>query len=168
MQWWGRISDKISRSGIFISEIALLTLLLMTVYAVLSRYVFHRPSIHAFELSAYLLVVATWMAAGWVLKIDRHVSMEALSHRLGTRGQGVSNAIGHATVLAFCAILVWVGSASVIDAIEHNYRSASLLGFPLWASYVMTPIGAGVLGLVALQKLVAALRTVFSGNQDRS
>lgn len=168
MHWLGRITDRISRIGILISEIALLALLVLTVYAVLSRYVLHRPSIHAFELSAYLLVVATWMAAGWVSTVDRHVSMEALSQRLNTRWRAISRAIGHATVLVFCTILVVVGTASVIDAIEHNYRSASLLAFPLWAAYVLIPIGAGVLGLVEIQKFISALRLAFGETQERA
>src|SRR5690606_20172605 len=151
MHWLGRITDRISRIGIVISEIALLALLVLTVYAVFSRYVLLRPSIHAFELSAYLLVVATWMAAGWVLTLDRHVSMEALSQRLSGRGRAISDIIAQATVLGFCLILVWVGTASVIGAFNHNYRSPSLLAFPLWAAYMLIPIGAGVLGLVALQ-----------------
>src|SRR5690606_40658853 len=76
----------------------------------------------------------------------------------------------HVTGVQTCAlpILVVVGTASVIDAIEHNYRSASLLAFPLWAAYVLIPIGAGVLGLVEIQKFISALRLAFGETQERA
>jgi len=154
----GGAVDGLNRFGILIAELGLLALMVLTVYAVLARYVFERPSIHAFEISAYLLVLVTWACAGWVLKVDRHVSMEALNQRLTGRRQAISDAIGHAMVLVFSAILVWVGTASVIEAFGQNYRSASLLAFPLWAVYALIPIGAAVLGLTAIQKLSGAVR----------
>lgn len=164
----GRVGDGASRIGIILAEVGLLALMLMTVYAVLARYVFLTPSVHAFEISGYLLVVVTWAAAGWVLKLDRHVSMEALNQRLSGRKQAVSDAVAHATVLVFCAVLVWTGMASVIEAWAHNYRSSSLLAFPLWAAYALIPIGAGVLGLTAIHKLNMAVRRIVTSGGSSS
>ncbi|WP_046867031.1 TRAP transporter small permease [Microvirga massiliensis] len=156
-----------SRVGILLAELGLLSLMVLTAYSVVARYVFERPSMHAFEVSGYLLVAITWTAAGWVFKIDRHVSMEAVSHRLGGRWKMISDVIAQASVLVFCLVLVWVGALSTVEALQRDYRSASLLRFPLWTVYAFIPIGAGVLGLAALRRLVQTICSAVDGTGVR-
>jgi TRAP-type C4-dicarboxylate transport system permease small subunit len=41
----------------------------------------------------------------------------------------------------------------VETAIARNYRSASMLRFPLWIAYGMIPLGGTLLGLATLRQL---------------
>ncbi|PLC55598.1 hypothetical protein CR155_00635 [Pollutimonas nitritireducens] len=149
-----RVSEGINRIAVLISEAALLALMLITVYAVIARYVFRSPSVYAVEVSTYILLVVAWAAVGWVHQVDRHVSMEALNLRLTGRWKRIANATSELTILVFCAVLIWSGSNVVLTSIERGYRSASLLKFPLWIIYTLIPLGALLLGAVALRRLM--------------
>lgn len=149
-----RLGLFLNRIATLISEVALFALMMITSYAVVARYVFNSPSIYAVEVSTYVLLIVSWAAVGWVHHESRHVSMEALNMRFKGMGKRISDAISELTILIFCSVLVWSGINVVITSIERNYRSASLLKFPLWIAYSVIPIGGVLLGLIALRRLL--------------
>ena len=153
MGLFARFTDGLNRIGVTVSELALVALLGLTVYAVIARYVFSSPSIYGLEVSVYLLLVIAWGSAGWVLKVDRHVSMEALYAVSPRWAQQAAGLLSRLSVLAFCLVLAWAGSVNVISAFEHGYRSSSLLRFPMWIPYALIPIGATMIALMAMRKL---------------
>lgn len=147
-----KASDLSNRASIVLAEAALLALMLLTTYAVVARYVFSSPSIHAMEISVYLLLVTAWCSIGWIHKVNRHVCMEALNVKLKGRWSRIANVISQLTVLIFCAILIGAGAVAAYTNFDKEYRSASLLEFPLWIPYVLIPIGGILLALVALER----------------
>lgn len=151
--WIDWLAINLNRVAITVAEIALFILMLTTVYAVVARYVFRSPSVYAMEVSIYILLLLAWCSVGWVHHENRHVSMEALNVKLTGRWKRATEIISQGSILIFCAVLVWAGSNIVITAIERNYRSSSLLKFPLWVAYVLIPVGGLLLGLVALRRL---------------
>jgi TRAP-type C4-dicarboxylate transport system permease small subunit len=148
-----RFAVACNRLGILVAELGLLALMLLTGYAVIARYVFKSPSVHAIELSVYLLLVIAWVSIGWVHREDRHVSMEALNTRLTPRLKRASNIVSQVTVLLFCAVLVGAGAYGAWTSYLRDYRSTSLLEFPLWIPYALIPIGGVLLALMALARL---------------
>ena len=151
---YGQLAEGINRAAVVISELALLALMLITAYAVIARYVFRSPSIYAVEVSTYILLLVAWASVGWVHQVNRHVSMEALNLRLTGVWKRIADAVSEITILIFCGVLIWAGSNIVITSIERNYRSASLLKFPLWTAYALIPLGGLLLGLIALRRLI--------------
>lgn len=147
--------EACNRVGVRVAEIALLLLMLVTTYAVIGRYVFSSPSIHAMEVSVYLLLISTWGAVGWIHKVDRHVSMEAVTAIFTGGWKRASNLISQITVLIFSTMLIWAGTVVAMESYEKNYRSASLLDFPLWMPYTAIPVGGLLLGLIALGRLTS-------------
>lgn len=152
-----RFAVASNRLGIVAAEAGLLVLMLLTVYAVIARYVFNSPSVHAIEVSAYLLVLVTWASLGWVHVEDRHVCMEALNARMNPGWKKVSRVVAQLTVLVFCLTLVGAGAVAAWTNHTQNYRSNSLLEFPLWIPYAAIPLGALLLALVAAVRLAGGL-----------
>ena len=150
---FSRLCKSINKAAVILAELALFALLFLTVHAVIARYVFRAPSIHALELSQYLLLVIAWMATGWVLIEGRHVRMEALHTVLPKLLQRVCNLISTMAVLAFSFVIVWAGSINVLTAFSRGYRSSSLLSFPLWIPYLRVPTG-GILLILAVTFLI--------------
>lgn len=151
--WLMRVPVALNLVAITVAEIALVALMLLTVYAVVARYVFRMPSIYAMEISTYLLLVVAWCAVGWTHHANRHISVEALVVTLSSKWQRVADIISQLTILIFCSVIFWSGSKIVITAIERNYRSASLLKFPLWVAYLTIPVGVLALALIVLVRL---------------
>ncbi len=148
-----RIAVACNRAGIAAAELGLLALMLLTAWAVFARYVLESPSVYAMELSTYLLLVVTWAAVGWVHHEDRHVCMEALEGRMGGGWKKIANMVSQLTVLAFCLVLVAAGVATAWTNYAQNYRSASLLEFPLWIAFGLIPLGGLLLALIAFNRL---------------
>ena len=145
-----KLSFQAGKAGVVIAELALVGLMLLTVYAVLARYVFHSPSIHALEISQYLLLVISWMSIGWVLIVGRHVRMEALYNVLPPKLKLSAEVISRLAIILFSGVIIWAGSVNVLTALEKGYRSSSLLSFPMWIPYLLIPVGSLLLLLAAL------------------
>lgn len=145
-----RFPTTINLLAITLAELALVALMLLTVYAVVARYVFRSPSIYAMEISTYLLLIVAWCAVGWTHHVKRHISVEAFVVMMRPSWQRVCEIVSQIVVLVFCSVIFWAGSKIVVTAIERNYRSASLLKFPLWVVYLLIPVGVLLLALAAL------------------
>lgn len=148
-----RFCVAVNLVSITIAELALVLLMFITVYAVFARYVLRSPSMFAMEISTYLLLVVAWCSVGWAHYVNRHVSMEAFAVTLNRKWRRAADIVSQITILVFCSVLFWSGSRIVITAFERNYRSASLLKFPLWVAYLGIPVGAVTLGLIVLLRL---------------
>lgn len=155
-RWIGRLN----LAGLRVAELSLLAMMFIISYAVIARYVFRSPSVHAVEISAYLLVLLVWSVAGWTHIENRHVSLEAFS--AGRKGwlKTLSTIIAELSTLFFCATLLYAGLRSTLTAFDKNYRSASLLEFPLWIVLLLIPAGALMLGLVSIDRVIRARRDV--------
>lgn len=149
-----RVVDSLAFVGMLLAKLALVSLLLLTLYAVVSRYVFNSASIHALELSTYLLSIIAWLSLAWILYEDRHVRMDALRDNLNPLLRRLANVISLSAIVSFATVLAWAGGTSVLTALERNYRTSSLLAFPLWIVYLLVPIGAILLALMALRILI--------------
>lgn len=147
------VAGRINRAGITLSELALLSLMVLTVYSVIARYVFRSPSVHALEISVYLLLIVAWGSIGWILREERHVRMDALYVYLPRGARAAADLVSVLSILIFSGVLIWAGSVNVMSALDRGYRSSSLLAFPMWIPYLLIPIGACLLALIAICKL---------------
>lgn len=154
LRLYGRSVDGVNSCAVFLSQIALLILMLVTTYAVVARYFFRSPSIYATEVCVYLLLVCTWFSVGYIHRQGRHVRVEVFLNILGPKGQRVANFVSGLCILGFCAVLVWAGYMVAETALLRNYRSTSVLRFPLWITYGLIPVGGLLLGLTAIQRLL--------------
>jgi len=148
----GNVVRGISLVGLRISELAVLLLLLITAYSVIGRYFFNSPSIHAVEVSKYLMVVMVWAAAAWTYRINRHVGFETVKYIKNEALKKVFQLIARAAVFFFSVIILYSGIVATLTAFDKNYRTASLLDFPLWVILACIPVGVMLLGLESLFK----------------
>lgn len=153
IQFFGAFAHGTNRLAILIAEIALAALMIACAYGVIARYVFNSPSIYITEICVYLLLVCSWLSVGWVHLENRHVGVEAFQQKFSPRGKRLALCISQLCVLFFCLVLLWAGISVVETALARNYRSASMLRFPLWIAYGMIPLGGTLLGLATLRLL---------------
>ncbi len=149
-----RFTNRMNQFAIAISELSLVALMLCICYAVISRYFFKSPSMYATETCVYLLLLATWTSVGYIHQIDRHVRVEVFESLFNDKIKLVAKIISMTCIIAFCAVLVWAGYLVAETAYLRNYRSTSLMKFPLWITYTLIPCGGLLLGLTALNRLI--------------
>ena len=141
-----------------LAEIGLVLLLLIVLHEVVVRYVFNAPTLYSVELSEYLLVLVVFLSIGWVLREDRHVAATFLVDRLPPRLRRGVKVLTSLMTMAFLGVLVWKGAKTAVTAFSGGYHSSSLLNFPMWIPYALIPLGALVMGLQYIVRILELLR----------
>ena len=87
-----RIANGIDRLNRWVGRLAqylVLILILVTVYEVVMRRIFGRPTVWGFELSTYLYGVFFMLAFGYTHSMKGHVSIDILEERLSPKARAV-------------------------------------------------------------------------------
>ena len=147
-----------------LAEIALVILLLLVFHEVVVRYVMNSPTIYTVELSEYLIVFISFMCAGWILKQDGHVTVSFVVSNFPHRVQQYLKLLTSIVTMFFCYIITWYGGKMTLIAFNGNYCSSSLLEFPLWILYSFIPLGAFILMLQYLVKIVEIYHSIMIPN----
>jgi C4-dicarboxylate transporter DctQ subunit len=111
------------------------------------------------EMVIYLLVWATFLSGGALVRENRHISADVVVRMFGPAVQRALMIAAALAGLAFSALLCWFGVQMVEFAMSVGERSESTLRFPLWLFYLCLPVGMAltVLGYGAqLWRLVFA------------
>jgi len=135
----------LSRYANMLSEIGTVALMIMIFREVIWRYLLDKPSVFSVEISEYIMIFITFMCAGWVLHKNAHVSMTFFTGRLSERTKIRLDIVTSLITMGVCSVIIWKGMISAMIAFAGNYRSASLIGFPLWISYSFIPLGLTIL-----------------------
>ncbi len=120
-----------------------------------SRKFFSLSSNAWIEVQWHLFAVSFLGCAGYVLMVDEHVRVDALSRRFSV---GVRAAID-AVVLALVALPTTVlfgayGWTLFVRAFESGESSFNAGGLIVWPLYLWIPLGMALLGLQALGELI--------------
>lgn len=102
------------------------------------------------EVSEYVLPLATFLVAPWLLYRNEHVRLDILLHRWPALGH-LTNVIG----LAVCLVLVWYGVLTIRNSSGMVLKSVV---FPEWWLYVPVPVCFGLLAIEFSRRLVLARR----------
>ncbi|HHW38647.1 MAG TPA: TRAP transporter small permease [Bacillales bacterium] len=130
---------------------------LVSLYGVFMRYVMNSPVSWVTEIYEFLLVWAIFLGFGMALKDNRHISVELvydlLPKSLKRIFATVANVIGggYSIYLAYSSIeLITLSREQGITTID--------VGIPIWITYLVLPIGMGLLGLYFFIKAYRAAR----------
>jgi TRAP-type mannitol/chloroaromatic compound transport system permease small subunit len=117
----------------------------------------------AFDLSSNAWLEAQWylygaaylLAAGYVLMVDEHVRIDAVSQRLTKRQRAwIDVAALLLFALPLCAVMVDLGGAYFWQAYVSGERSYNADGLVRWPIYLCIPLGFGLLGLQVISELI--------------
>jgi len=94
------------------------------------------------EVAIYLIAWATLLSGGAITAERGHVSANMLEHWLSPRAQRRLQTAIDVVVLAFCALMLFLGIEAVLFAHMLDERGASTLQAPqAWVLYLALPIG---------------------------
>ncbi len=119
-----------------------------------ARYLFKIPSDWQDEVSIFLLVGATFLAAGWVQQWRGHVGIQALSAVLPPAADRIRRIASDVVTLFFCAFFCWKSWALLIEAVKDGQISGSAFGAPLWIPYGCMSLGMTLLVLVLVEQVL--------------
>ncbi len=122
----------------------------MLTYEVLARYLFISPTVWAAELSQLCLIWGSMVAMPWLLRTGRHISVDAMTERLGPGTKRLCHVLAMAFVTVFSAWVAWKGAGIFWDSFVRGRTTGSMLDLPTWVAELAVPVGFGLLTLQAL------------------
>lgn len=131
-------------------------------YEVIARYVFVKPTIWVEEISRFLQIWATYLAAAFVLKNRHLIAIRVIQDRMPGWLQRVSEIFSLAVIGIFSAVAVWHGTTTVMESIRIGRASSTMLSVPLWFTEIAIPIGFSLL----LLQVLAQLTELFSADKE--
>ncbi len=141
----------------YLSGITIVVTSVIVCYGVVMRYFFSSPIDWGLELSIFLLIIATFMSAGYTQLLRGHVSIEVLDHLLSRRANRWRYLIGDTLSLVFCAFLTWNSWEFFHEAFQDGRVTDSTWSPKLWVPYIFMAIGMTSLSLQLLVQIVDAL-----------
>jgi TRAP-type C4-dicarboxylate transport system permease small subunit len=157
---WQRIAQTITGFNVLTGYLSAITIAVTSViicYGVVMRYYFASPIDWGLELSIFLLIIATFMSAGYTQLQRGHVAIEVLDHILSPRANRWRYLIGDVLSLVFCAFLAWNSWEYFHEAFQDGRVTDSTWGPKLWIPYVFMAIGVTSLSLQLIVQIADAL-----------
>jgi C4-dicarboxylate transporter DctQ subunit len=130
---------------------------------VVGRYFFHLPSDWSLELSGYLLVALAYLGASYTEIIEGHIRIDFLYERFKGKIKIVMDIVIPCIGLCWSSMLVWQGSRLAFHSLKIGARSADAMMWPLFPSQIIIPVGAALLSLVLIGKVIINIAHLVKG-----
>jgi TRAP-type mannitol/chloroaromatic compound transport system permease small subunit len=150
-------TDKIElvnqRAGEFAAYWAVISVFVYY-YEVIARYVFNSPTNWVHE-SMFLMYGMQYMLAGaYAYREDQHVRVDVIYTKFSPRGKALADIVTSVFFFIFIGVMFWTSWRFAADAINNDEHSFTEWGVQYWPVKLMMPIGAGLLFLQGIAKLI--------------
>jgi TRAP-type C4-dicarboxylate transport system permease small subunit len=158
--------DILSNGALLLSGLLLLAMGFNVTYGVITRYVFHVPSIVAIEMTKILMIPALVLAVSYVQRNGRHLKVDFLSNRFPQVIQHILLEIAVPIMGLFVGyVLVWKGWVAAAYSLQIHETSFAVWEEPLWPVRLVIPIGYGLLCLIMIGQLCRGIGTLITGKK---
>lgn len=150
-----RLADKMDTVNRYIGKYVawfIIPLALITIFEVIMRYVFDRPTIWVWDLSLQIFGVLILLGGGYTLLVDKHVNIDIVQTSLPTRPQMIFKMLAMLMIMYFAIMLIWQGGIMGWQSLMERERINSLWAPPIYQIKMLIPIGAFLIFFQALAK----------------
>lgn len=157
------VIDTISMWVGKIARWAALLLSLVVLYEVLSRYLFNRPTIWAFDTAMMIYSFLYLFGAAYVLWEGKHIRVDVLFNRYPKRVQAAIDVFFYLVFFfPYVVIMIWWGTKATIWSFTgEEISNTSQWGEKVWWWKMMIPAGFSFLFLQGIAEFVRSVGRVF-------
>ncbi|HLS86515.1 MAG TPA: TRAP transporter small permease subunit [Burkholderiales bacterium] len=149
-----RLNDAVGR----LLSLLVLVIFVLLIAEVFFRYVAGAPKVWTGELTQLLFGVYAVLSGGYLLAHGGHVNVDILYSRLAPRARAAVDVFTSFLFLVFVGALLYFGGSLAWESVSFWERSQSAWDPPIWPVKLAIPLGAA---LLLLQGLVKLLRDIF-------
>ena len=142
----------------YLSALLILVCTLVPVYEVVTRYVIHVSNDWVIELSIFMLIAATFLAAAHTQRERAHVGIEVLDEVMSAKWNRWRYLFGDVLSMLFCALIAYLSWVYWHEAWEEGWETSSTWAPKLWIPYFFMAFG---MSLLVLQYVVQVVEDVF-------
>jgi len=152
-----RAAAALSVAGAWLGGLAVVGILLLTAADVVGRYFLGQPLRGADEGTGFLVVFVVMLGAAEALRRGDHIAIDLLHAKAGARARRWLELWAMLGVLAFAGLLLVAAWNTVAFSRAFGAYSSGALEVPLWMPQSAMVVGAALLALAALARLLRAL-----------
>ena len=127
------------------------------------RYLFNSPTAWCNELIQYIFGTYIIVSGGAILLVGGHVNVDILYIRLSPKTKAKLDILTSFIFFLFAGVLTYYGSALAWESLITLEHSASTWGPPVYPVKLMLPLGATLLLLQGVAKLIRDILIVVKG-----
>ena len=158
-----RFVDKLNDWVGKVVSFFILVVALVIGYEIVLRYIFNNPTKWAHETSTMFFGAFIILGGAYTLLHGSHVSMDLIYGRLSVRKKAILDVITFILFALFCYALIWYGGKTAWKSILLLERGSTVWGPPIYPFRLLLPLGAFLLLLQGLAKLVRDIITLRGG-----
>ncbi|MDF1737306.1 MAG: TRAP transporter small permease [Minwuia sp.] len=146
-----------------VSTVLILAMLVVTVHAVVMRYVLNTPLLWADEVTGWSLVAIVTLGAAEAYRRNDHIAIDILFDRTRGYPRWLLESLGHAAALGLAVIIGLSTWDAISFARSFGVYTSGHIEIETW--YLQTPIliGSVLLGLIGFVRLVG---TILRGRES--
>jgi TRAP-type mannitol/chloroaromatic compound transport system permease small subunit len=153
------LNDRLGR----ILAYAVLMMFVLVLMEVIRRYVFNAPTVWGQELTQLTFGVYVILSGGHIMRWGGHVNVDILYTKFDRKTKAFVDIFTSILFFLFCGMLLIYGGFLAWDSMAYWERSISAWGPPLWIFKLMIPLGALLLLLQGIAKLIRDILTLATG-----
>jgi len=115
-------------------------IMLLITFEVVLRYVFNSPTIWIWPINGQLIGLAILFAGGYALLHGRHIRIELLHKRFGSRLKSVSNVLTLFFFLLFVGVLLWQGYEMAEISFTNREQLTGVFRMPIYPLKMVIPL----------------------------
>ncbi len=129
-------------------------------YEVVGRFVFNSPTNWVHESTFLMFGMQYMMSGAYAYREDQHVRVDVVYANFSTRGKAVADIVTSVFFFIFVGTMLWTGARFAMDAIQVGEHSFTEWGIQYWPVKLAIPIGAALLLLQGISKLLKDIMIV--------
>lgn len=146
------VLKRINRIMCYIGGFAVLSLTAATIFEMISRFGFGRPTVWSLDISRYFLLLVGLFSLSFTMQQDGHVYFSILIDTVPSRMRRGMALVAAFFGLIFCGVLSYYSVKLSILAFQKGWGTMAHASIPLFYLYLLMGIGAIMLSLTFLFK----------------
>ena len=138
----------------------------VVLYEVISRYLFNRPTIWAFDSAMFIYSVLYLMGGAFVLWEGKHIRVDVLYMRFSQRAQAALDLIFYVVFFfPFVSVMTWWGcKAAYWSYRAEEISNTSQWGEQIWFWKFLIPVGFFLMFLQGIPEVVRVIQRFRRGS----
>ncbi|MFJ5768941.1 TRAP transporter small permease [Psychrobacillus sp. NPDC093180] len=140
---------------------------IIAIYGVFMRYIFNNPVSWTTEIFEVFMVAAIFIGFGMALKDERHIVVDLVYDKMPSFIKKIFNIISNVLGAGFSIYLMFMG-IEMVDIARIQGGVTVDVGIPIWLTYMIMPIGMGLLSFYFLVRIVNVIRNPVKDEEQEN
>ena len=155
-----RFLDKILAVLAVLSGLLLLFITFAIFYTIFARFLDISGPVWAIQFTEYALLWMTLLGTAWVLKQQKHVSVDLLTSRLSAQTKLYFNLAHSVMGIVVSGVLCWYGTVVTWGQYQRGVMDIQVVDLPKYLILIIIPIGFLFLAGQFLRNFFAGLKRI--------